>query len=74
MIQFYIRRSNWIHKRYEINPTISGGEKIMKRKEKRKGILFWNEDEERLSMLYINNNGYLEKFQPLNEYARDTFV
>ena len=37
----------------------------MKKKEKRNGILFWNEEEERLSMLYINNNGFLEKFQPL---------
>jgi hypothetical protein len=43
---------------------IIGGKTDMKKKEKKSGILFWNEDEERLSMLYINNNGFLEMFQP----------
>jgi hypothetical protein len=54
--------------------VISGGEKIMKKKEKRNGFLFWNEEEERLSMLYINNNGFLETLQSLNECIRDNFV
>jgi hypothetical protein len=54
--------------------VISRGEKIMKKKEKRNGILFWNEEEERLSMLYINTNGFLEKLQPLNEPIRDNFI
>ena len=61
-------------KKHKINPVISGGEKIMKKKEKRNGILFWNEEEERLSMLYINNNGFLETLQPLNERIRNNFV
>lgn len=54
-------------KKHKINPVIRGGERIMKKNEKRNGILFWNEEEEHLSMLYINNNGFLETLQPLNE-------
>ena len=27
---------------------------------KQKGILFWNEEGEHSSIVYINNNGYLE--------------
>jgi hypothetical protein len=51
-----------------MNPMIRGGKTIVKKKEKRNGILFWNEEEERLSTLYINDNGFLELFQPLNEH------
>lgn len=61
-------------KKHKIYPVINRGEKIMKKKEIRNGILFWNEEEERLSMLYINNSGFLEKLQPLNEPIRDNFV
>jgi len=50
-----------------MNPMILGGEAMMKKKEKRNGILFWNEEEKHLSALYINDNGFLELFQPLNE-------
>ena len=53
---------------------ISGGEKVMKSKEKRNGILFWNEEEDRLSTLYINDNGFLEMFQPRTEHIKNYFV
>jgi len=33
----------------------------MKKIEKRNGVLFWNEDVKGLSILYINNDGFLEK-------------
>ncbi len=46
----------------------------MKKEEKKSGILFWNEEEERLSMLYINNHGYLEMFRLLNKNIKDKFV
>lgn len=46
----------------------------MKRKEKRTGILYWNEEEERLSTLYINDNGFLEIFQPRIKHIKDHFA
>lgn len=42
--------------------------------EKRKGILFWNEEEERLSTLYINENGFLEMIRPRKNYINDSFA
>jgi len=56
------------------NQIINRGETIMKKKEKRNGILFWNEEEERSSMLYINDNGFLEIFQARNKHVKDKFV
>ena len=50
-----------------MNPMIRVGKAMMNKKEKRNGILFWNEEEERLSALYINDNGFLELFYPLYE-------
>lgn len=46
----------------------------MKKKEKRNGILYWNEEEERLSSLYINENGFLEMFKPRTMNIIDRFV
>jgi hypothetical protein len=39
---------------------------MMKKKEKRNGILFLNEEEERSFLLYFNDNGFLEMFHPIN--------
>ena len=61
-------------KRDRINQMIRGGKKVMKSKEKRNGILFWNEEEERLSTLYINDNGFLEMFQPRTQHIKNYFV
>jgi hypothetical protein len=44
-----------------MNPITSGGETIKAKREKRNGVLFWNEEAKDLSMVYINNDGFLEK-------------
>jgi hypothetical protein len=61
VIRFYIRWYDYIQRRHRFNPITSGGETIMKKIEKRNGVLFWNEDVKGLSILYINNEGFLEK-------------
>jgi hypothetical protein len=61
VIPFYIRRHDYIQRRHRFNSIPSGGVTIMKKIEKRNGFLFWNEDVKGLSILYINNDGFLEK-------------
>ena len=43
-----------------MNPILNKKNTTKNKKEKRKGILLWNEKDKHLSLLYINKKGFLE--------------
>jgi hypothetical protein len=54
--------------RYEMRKIIRGGKKTLNNKKKGNGILMWNEREERLSLLYINRDGFLKPLRYMNKH------